>query len=130
MNAETAIAPLGAVLGPVAGAPTALPVEGPSLDALSQRFEAMMKDAPADAASTQQPSVIGKMLDQQQSSMAQEQELTDFMRQNASSMPDVERTMRTIELTELSASNSFKLHAISSVSSNVNKSIQQLLKNS
>jgi type III secretion system HrpB2-like protein len=105
--------------------------ESPSVEALTQRFETMMKDphSAVRSPSSEGPNTLSQMVKGADEMERHARESLAELRADSPNLSTEERVARTIEVsTEISVST-FRMQSATLVASSANKSMQSLLKN-
>ena len=107
------------------------PVEGPSIEALTQRFQAMMQ-GPHHAQGvpgTDGPNVVSDVLARGEDMLRHDQVQLEQFGKQLPHMSPTEALHRSAELLHSMGASQFRMHAATSLATGTNKSMQTLLKN-
>lgn len=105
--------------------------EGPSVEALTQRFQAMMQ-GPHHAGTVQGaegPNVVSEVLTRGEDMLQQHQHELLKLKEDAPHLTPAELSLRTTEVASKMSAGSFRMEAAMAIASSSNKSVQSLLKN-
>lgn len=104
---------------------------GPSMEALTERFQTLMsQDSPSATMADTAPNGLTLMLDRQEELMRSNEAYSNDLRENSPYMSMAEMHASAMHLSHSVSLSNFKLTTASTLSSSTNKSLQSLLKNS
>jgi hypothetical protein len=104
--------------------------EGPSMETLTQRFQALLAPEPENVQGSEGTNAVAKVLDTNEQLMRQNADMSSYLQANAPNMSPEEIAAATTEMVRTQSISDFRNQAVLSVASNTNKSLQGLLKNS
>ena len=107
------------------------PVQEPSVEALTQRFQAMMQ-GPHHAESVpgaDGPNVVSDVLTRGEDMLRHDQARLEQFGKELPHMSPAESLRRSAELLQSMGASQFRMHAATSLATGTNKSLQTLLKN-
>jgi type III secretion inner rod protein HrpB2 len=107
------------------------PAEEPSMEALTQRFQAMMQGPhhAGNVPGTEGPNMVSEVLSRGEDMMRHEHDKLEQFGKELPHMTPAESLARSAELIQSMGASQFRMHAAVSIATGTNKSVQTLLKN-
>jgi type III secretion system HrpB2-like protein len=107
------------------------PAQGPSIEALTQRFQALMKGPhhAENVPGADGPNVVSDVLARGEDMLRHDQVQLEQFGKELPHMSSTEALHRSAELLHSMGASQFRMHAATSLASGTNKSMQTLLKN-
>jgi type III secretion inner rod protein HrpB2 len=105
-------------------------VEGPSMETLTQRFQAMMAQDPQAVHTDDTSNGVTQVLNRQEDLMHRTEEQINALQANAGDLTQAELQVASTQVAHSVSIGNFKMQAATSLASASNKSLQSLLKNS
>ena len=129
-NPVAPVVPLDTTLESLKKTLEAPPVEGPSMETLTQRFQALMAQPDHHVDVSHGPNVVTSLLSKQEDLLRHIEQQAQTLKEAGPHMTAAELAAASSEMGRTVSLSNFKMTATTSLAQASNKSLQSLLKNS